>query len=840
MWASVTNQKQSEPKMTTDLYGNPIQAPVKPAPTTDFSQTKTALYAEIVKDASNGESSGNDDSSEHDRSSDEDVSTSVEGDTTSSSSEDGSECESSREVINSDAERPTPESDSSQVCVDEPTDVDCDNCARLRDKCADLEANMSELQGKHDALQASLFDLQGKHVSLNAKWCELQSKHEALQEKYDVTFIHNQKLTVDLSKCTEDNMFYENHEKDFKSVIEKLKKDKTELTKTVSRKQTDINLYISRLEIMQKEMACVKTKSEAIRLKLDSYLSSSYVLDHIIDVQKEKRDVTCIGYKKCPPHVRHNYDAMPDEEDRVFFEPSVPLDVKEFAAGLGYKKDISSVSDVSADTCVSSAELNQDPPVITQDADSSDDESNDAIPAKSDAVIKDEDIPLENHILCDPPAKPAKTVAVESSCAKESESVNLLYTLVGDDKIYSYKDFPIKNVNQSLISKVFENSTSKFLGKTGLRVTVTQCPPIPKAEVRKQFGNKKLPTVQKQQNRTKPKGKSTTQVQKKPNQKKNKDVNFVKSMGTDKIETFENKSNLDFVKQATVLKRNDPNCSKPSTSGSQSSSSSARRSHDASGIVERRSCFECGTIGHIIRNCPYLHKLKAKVDDPREQNHAAQENGKGKQGENKKKVRKINFVKSRGTDKIDTFENKSNKDSDKQSKILKRNSQNNYTQQTNGCDVGPSTSRSRSPSSSYYSYDTPRFFERRSCFECCEYGHIIKNCPYLTKGKSKLDAPHGNNYHKRSASPKQDPRLVRQREKKQRKEVEKVLKPEVIQTKSVKSDVKHEKQKQIWIPKPVTVSGGATSIPNHREMDVTILDDDGRPKSVKAWVPLSN
>ncbi|KAF5789308.1 hypothetical protein HanXRQr2_Chr09g0369661 [Helianthus annuus] len=472
MWASVTNQKQSEPKMTTDLYDNPIQAPVKPAPTTDLygnplppvalqhhcstvepssldpknsSQTKTALYVEIVKDASNGESSGNDDSSEHDRSSDEDVSTSIEGDTTSSSSEDGSECESSREVINSDAERPTPESDSSQVCVDEPTAVDCDNCARLRVKCADLEANMSELQGKHDALQASLFDLQDKHVSLNAKWCELQSKHEALQEKYDVTFIHNQKLTVDLSKCTEANMFYENHEKEFKSVIENLKKDKTELTKMVSRKQTDINLYISRLEIMQKEMACVKTESEAIQLKLDSYLSSSYVLDHIIDVQKEKRDVTCIGYKKCPPPVRHNYDVMPDEEDRIFFEPSVPLDVKEFATGLGYKKEISSDSDISADTCVSSAELNQDPPVIIEDADSSDDESDDAIPAKCDAVVKDEDIPLENYILCDPPAQPAKTVAIESPSAQESESVNLLYTLVGDDKIYPDKDFPIKN-----------------------------------------------------------------------------------------------------------------------------------------------------------------------------------------------------------------------------------------------------------------------------------------------------------------------------------------------------------------------------------------------------------
>ncbi|KAJ0604247.1 putative transcription factor interactor and regulator CCHC(Zn) family [Helianthus annuus] len=581
----------------------------------------TACFAEVVKDlnhasggessANGGESSEDEDSSGYSRSSDEE----------SSSSGDDHVDDTSSVSVNADVDELLEESAAGthrrSILVDQAaySSSSLHSAFMANVDSSSSQANMSELQGKHDALQASLFDLQDKHVSLNAKWCELQSKHEALQDKYDVTFIHNQKLTVDLSKCTEANMFYENHEKEFKSVIEKLKKDKTELTKMVSRKQTDINLYITRLEIMQKEMACVKTESEAILLKLDSYLSSSYVLDHIIDVQKKKRDITCIGYKKCPPPVRHNYDAMPDEEDRTFFEPSVPLDVKEFATGLGYKKEVSSDSDVSADACVSSIETNQDPPIIIEDADSSDDESDDTNPAKSDAVIKEEDIPLENHILCDPPAKPAKTVAIESSSAKESKSVNLLYTLVGDDKIYSDKDFPIKNVNQSLISKVFENSTSKFLGKTGSHVTVTQCSPIPKAEVRKQYGNQKLPTVKRQQNHTKPKGKSPTQGQKKQTHKKNKKVDFVKSKGMDKIETFENKSNIDFVKQAKVLKRNEPNSSKPSTSGSQSSSST-RRSHDASGFVERRSCFECGEIGHIIRNCPYLHKLKAKVDDP--------------------------------------------------------------------------------------------------------------------------------------------------------------------------------------------------------------------------------
>ncbi|KAJ0686622.1 putative transcription factor interactor and regulator CCHC(Zn) family [Helianthus annuus] len=258
----------------------------------------TTCFAEVVKDlvhtsggessANGGESSEDEDSSGYSRSSDEESSSSGDdhvGETSNASVDAGID-----ELLD-EAEAGTQRR---SILVDQAaySSSSLHSAFMANVDSSSSQANMSELQGKHDALQAALFDLQDKHVSLNAKWCELQSKHEALQEKYDVTFIHNQKLTVDLSKCTEANMFYENHEKEFKSVIEKLKKDKTELTKMVSRKQTDINLYISRLETMQKEMACVKTESEAIQLKLDSYLSSSYVLDHIIDVQKEKRDVT--------------------------------------------------------------------------------------------------------------------------------------------------------------------------------------------------------------------------------------------------------------------------------------------------------------------------------------------------------------------------------------------------------------------------------------------------------------------------------------------------------------------------------------------------------------------
>ncbi|KAJ0755596.1 putative transcription factor interactor and regulator CCHC(Zn) family [Helianthus annuus] len=213
-----------------------------------------ACFAEVVKDlkhACGGESS-DEDSSGYSGSSDEE---------TSSSGEDGTD-EVSHESIDADVEELLREakagndrrsilvdqaayssslsshhsafmanvgSSSSQVCVDESKSDKCDNC-----------------------------------VDLGGKLSDLQSKYDDLQSKYDVTFIHNQSLIVDLAKCTEANLFHKNHEKEFKKVIDTLKEDKTELIKTVSRKQSVINNYIPRLEEAQKELACVKCEYEAI------------------------------------------------------------------------------------------------------------------------------------------------------------------------------------------------------------------------------------------------------------------------------------------------------------------------------------------------------------------------------------------------------------------------------------------------------------------------------------------------------------------------------------------------------------------------------------------------
>ncbi|KAM0038318.1 putative transcription factor interactor and regulator CCHC(Zn) family [Helianthus debilis subsp. tardiflorus] len=314
---------------------------------------------------------------------------------------------------------------------------------------------------------------------------------------------HNQNLVIELSKCKEANMVLTQNEKEFKSVIETLKKSVSEVNKVVYHKQISINEYINLVEETKKQLAIAKCEHDAIKQELESYSNSRFVLDHIIDVQQLKGDQKGIGYKKCPPPLRHNYTKMPDEENMPRYEPSVPLNFEEFSTGLGFKPDNS--SNTSAKQQETSTSMNQSPPII-EDFESSDDESELDVSDqdKSLGKMKGVVIPLENHILCDPDTPAISSVEkqvidpvkVEKKSVSTVKSSNVFYTLVGGNKIYSDHDFPTENVNQSLIDKVFEDNTNKFLGKTLPGIVVTQCDPIPNDEIRKQFGNQKSPTTQ--------------------------------------------------------------------------------------------------------------------------------------------------------------------------------------------------------------------------------------------------------------------------------------------------------------------------------------------------------
>ncbi|KAJ0859200.1 putative transcription factor interactor and regulator CCHC(Zn) family [Helianthus annuus] len=565
---------------------------------------------------------------------------------------------------------------------------------------------------------------------------------------------HNQSLVIELSKCKEANMSLVRNEKEFKSVIETLKKSVSEVNKVVYHKQVSINDYINIVEETKKELAIAKCEHDAIKQKLESYSNSRFVLDHIIDVQQLKGNKKGVGYEKCPPPLRHNYTKMPDEEDMPRYEPSVPLDYEEFSTGLGFKPDSS--SNTSSEQPETSTCTKQSPPII-EDYESSNDESESDISDQDKSLnkMKGVEIPLENHILCNPDTPVVKQVIDPFKNDKTSvstiKSSNVLYTLVSDSRIYSDHDFPIKNVNPSSIDKVFEDNTNKFLGKTLPGVVVTQCDPVPKAEIRKQFGNKKPPTKQ----------------------------------------------------QPIACKGKQP---------------------------ERRA------------QKPNVSQSKSETKGARYQ----------------KKAKDVKFVASKGTDKIETFENKSNTDFVQQVTILKRNSENNYTQHTNGCDEKASTSGSTG-STSVGQSNSPKFVERRTCFKCGEFGHIIKNCTNTPKDKFVEKAPPENVHpQRRPVSPKHDKRTVKEQETKQRrkniKAVEKALKSEVKTVKkepSVSQPLKPEasksvyntqsgKQKQTWKPKTGDSSGGAAVFENHQEIEITFRDAQGRPKTTKAWVPILN
>ncbi|KAM0037200.1 putative transcription factor interactor and regulator CCHC(Zn) family [Helianthus debilis subsp. tardiflorus] len=582
----------------------------------------TALYAKII----NQKSSESDDSSGYSGSSDEE--SSVSGDNQSESESDV------KEEAGSDI----------QELLNEADELKCQKSILIR-RAATASKEMEKLFSEdgdfsfQTAFMANL-SASSRHVNSEPPAPSVCESCAEMKLELEKLHSHNQNLVIELSKCKEANMALTRNEKEFKSVIETLKKDVSEVNKVVYHKEISINEYINLVEETKKQLAIAKSEHDAIKQKLESYSNSRFVLDHIIDVQQLKGNQKGIGYKKCPPPLRHNYDTMPYDENMPRYEPSVPLNFEEFSTGLGFKPD-------NAKQQEASTSMKQSPPVI-EDYESSDDESELEVSEQDKSLdkMKGVVVPLENHILCDPDTPDISSVEkqvidpvkIEKKSVSTVKSSNVLYTLVGDNKIYSDNIFPIKNVNQSLIDKVFEDNTNKFLGKTLPGIVVTQCDPIPKAEIRKQFRNQKSPTTQQpsasngKQPIKRAQKHQVSQMKSETKearfQKKGKDVKFVSSKGTDKIKTFENKSNTDFVKQVTILKHNSDNnytqhtngCDeKASTSGSTSSTSHGRSSSPK--LVERRTCFKCGEIGHIIINCPNAPKQKFVVKAPPETIH---------------------------------------------------------------------------------------------------------------------------------------------------------------------------------------------------------------------------
>ena len=154
---------------------------------------------------------------------------------------------------------------------------------------------------------------------------------------------------------------------------------------------------------------------------------------------------------------------------------------------------------------------------------------------------------------------------------------------------------------------------------------------------------------------------------------------------------------------------------------------------------------------------------------------------------------------------------------------------------------------------------SPKFVERRCCFECGTKGHIVMNCPYLQKpgrrvetvSKRKPIVSKSSVLKPKVNSPTQQQK--HQNDVKGKAKVDESL-PSDSSTphiQKVKPSTVYHKQsfhkQQMWKAKSTAVSAenkstscGATTQPLGNWVDLKVLSDDGKPKTVRAWVPNSN
>lgn len=135
--------------------------------------------------------------------------------------------------------------------------------------------------------------------------------------------------------------------------------------------------------------------------------------------------------------------------------------------------------------------------------------------------------------------------------------------------------------------------------------------------------------------------------------------------------------------------------------------------------------------------------------------------------------------------------------------------------------------------------------ERRSCFYCKKQGHLISVCPLLSRQRFGRTVPRSSVYRNFSkSSPKHSsmsPKPV--------KKTDKIM--SVTPTCNQQTLVKKQPSKplQVWKVKESKEDSSSHNTPsikvpeilkNHVLIDVVIMDDSGRPKSIKAWVSHSN
>ncbi|KAL8225916.1 hypothetical protein R6Q57_018473 [Mikania cordata] len=136
---------------------------------------------------------------------------------------------------------------------------------------------------------------------------------------------HNTSLVCDLNQCIDANKVLKSNEKDFQAKIELLNRQLYEAEIAVLNKQDAITSYLNTINEIKKNLAIVECDYETLAQKLQSYESSSYIIEHMISKGTDQKKKGKENYQKCPPPILNSFVNSPDDKYVKYFQVKTPL-----------------------------------------------------------------------------------------------------------------------------------------------------------------------------------------------------------------------------------------------------------------------------------------------------------------------------------------------------------------------------------------------------------------------------------------------------------------------------------------------------------------------------------
>ncbi|MFS7929147.1 putative transcription factor interactor and regulator CCHC(Zn) family [Helianthus anomalus] len=205
------------------------------------------------------------------------------------------------------------------------------------------------------------------------------------------------------------------------------------LKATVMEKQMDINIHLDTIASLKRELELILIETERIDKKLMSYVASSYIIDQIVPQQREIKAI----FKNVPPPMWNHYT----QKDPDGVESALNLKFRTIENELPENIDVTfSPSDTNNESQVIKTVVDK---VLDEESDNSDFGTAKTHLENSTSDSKDDGNFLDKFIS-------------KSDRVVNDDSIIVVYTMTGTDKLYSDFEYQIQNARLENVEKVFK------------------------------------------------------------------------------------------------------------------------------------------------------------------------------------------------------------------------------------------------------------------------------------------------------------------------------------------------------------------------------------------------